>query len=65
MNALFECFKGPILIAQGALDPLNDAVDRAKKFGSIREGVTVSLMNLGHCPMDEDPSQCAKVIRVD
>lgn len=47
----------------GALDPLNDAVDRASKFGAIREGVTVSLMDLGHCPMDEDPSQCAKVIK--
>ena len=63
INTLFECFKGPVLIAQGALDPLNDAVDRASKFGAIREGVTVSLMDLGHCPMDEDPSQCAKVIK--
>jgi pimeloyl-ACP methyl ester carboxylesterase len=62
MNALLECFKGPVLIAQGGLDPLNDAVDRASKFGAIREGITVSLMDLGHCPMDEDPSQCAKVI---
>lgn len=62
IDALLQCYKGPVLVAQGALDPLNDAVDRAGKFGAIREGVQVELMQLGHCPMDEDPKQCAEVV---
>jgi hypothetical protein len=48
-------YSGPVLIAQGALDPLNDAPTRAGIFKGIREGVTVDLLPLGHCPMDEDP----------
>ena len=33
----FECFKGPVLIAQGALDPLNDVVtERASSALSVR-----------------------------
>ena len=55
MNDLFREFRGPVLISQGALDPLNDATKRARQFESIREGVTVDLLPLGHCPMDENP----------
>ena len=31
MNDLLAQYTGPVLIAQGALDPLNDAKDRAAK----------------------------------
>jgi hypothetical protein len=44
------------LIAQGALDPLNDAKARAKSFANIRNDIDVSLLELGHCPMDENPT---------
>lgn len=60
MNDLFREYGGPVLIAQGALDPLNDAKARAASFENIRERVTVDLMPLGHCPMDEDPKMVSK-----
>ena len=53
MNDLFREYKGPVLIAQGALDPLNNAPGRAQSFENIRQGVTVDLTPSGHCPMDE------------
>ena len=62
IDALLQCYKGPVLIAQGALDPLNDAVTRAAQFGAIRDRVQVELLQLGHCPMDEDPKQCAQAV---
>ena len=62
MNALLRCYKGPVLVAQGVLDPLNDALTRAQQLGNIREGINVELMQLGHCPMDEDPKQCAEAV---
>jgi len=57
MNDLLQLYSGPVLVAQGALDPLNDAVGRAATFGAMREGVQVSLLQLGHCPMDEGPRE--------
>ena len=63
MNDLFREYTGPVLIAQGALDPLNDAKSRAKQFEAIRSGVTVDLMQLGHCPMDEAPIEVGIVCR--
>ena len=48
MNDLLREYKGPVLIAQGALDPLNDAPSRAASFRAIREGISVSLMQLGN-----------------
>jgi pimeloyl-ACP methyl ester carboxylesterase len=62
MDSLFQCYRGPVLVAQGALDPLNDAVARAAQFQAIRDGVSVQLLQLGHCPMDEDPQQCAAAV---
>ena len=55
MNDIFREYTGPVLIAQGALDPLNDAKSRANIFKGIRKGVTLDLLPLGHCPMDENP----------
>ena len=62
MNDLFREYKGPVLIAQGALDPLNDAPGRAQSFENIRQGVTVDLIPLGHCPMDENPKMVSGVL---
>ena len=62
MNQLFSEYAGPVLIAQGALDPLNDAVARAKAFAAIRDDVAVELLQLGHCPMDEGAPQVASCI---
>lgn len=55
MNKLLSVYGGPVLICQGALDPLNNSTRRAELFAKIRPGVTVDLLQLGHCPMDEDP----------
>ena len=107
MNALLHQYTGPVLICQGALDPLNDAKSRAAMFQIVRDsnnnsnknsnnsnnsnsnknsnnsnnsnsnknsnnssnsnsnkedsqedgshnGITVDLLELGHCPMDEN-----------
>jgi len=53
MNELLKIYRGPVLVAQGALDPLNDAVARAYAFQQIRPNVSIDLLPLGHCPMDE------------
>ena len=45
-------FDGPVLVAQGILDPLNDARGRADLLGELRSGITISRMNGGHCPHD-------------
>ena len=50
-------FRGPVLVAQGMLDPLNDARGRAAMLGSLREGITVTAINGGHCPHDEVPRE--------
>lgn len=62
MNDLLREFSGSVLIAQGALDPLNDARARAKSFARIRSGVNLDLLELGHCPMDEEPFLVAGAI---
>lgn len=58
-------FGGPVLVPQGALDPLSGAKrsqERARTFATLREGVTVKLLNAGHCPHDEVPAQVARAI---
>ncbi len=40
-------FDGPVLVAQGFLDPLNDAKGRAEMFGGLRDGITVNPINAG------------------
>lgn len=62
MNQLLAVYQGPVLIAQGILDPLNDAKSRALNFGKVRSLVDVELLELGHCPMDEDPRAIAEKI---
>jgi len=62
VNVLLEEYTGPVLVTQGALDPLNDAPDRAAKFKAIRTGIDVDLLDLGHCPHDENGTAVAQSI---
>jgi len=55
-------FGGPVLIAQGVLDPLNDAQDRLERFGGLRRGITMDPIQAGHCPHDEVPELVAQSI---
>jgi pimeloyl-ACP methyl ester carboxylesterase len=62
MNELLYAYKGPVLLSQGELDPLNDAKARAVAFKKIRKDISVDLLPLGHCPMDEGSEIVAKSI---
>ena len=62
-NDLFRKFTGPILIAQGILDPLNNAKERAFQFQAIRQNITIDLIDAGHCPFDEQPLLLVKSIK--
>lgn len=58
-------FSGPVLVPQGALDPLTSpkrAQLRAAQLGELREGVRVKLLQAGHCPHDEVPTEVAREI---
>jgi pimeloyl-ACP methyl ester carboxylesterase len=55
-------FKGPILVAQGVLDPLNDAKCRARQLKTLRKGIHVAELQGGHCPHDEIPEEVASSI---
>lgn len=55
-------YKGPVLVAQGMLDPLNDAKLRAAMLGDLRKDITVSPIDAGHCPHDEVPSEVAEAM---
>jgi pimeloyl-ACP methyl ester carboxylesterase len=55
-------FKGPILIAQGILDPLNDAKGRTRQLKTLRKGIQVAELEGGHCPHDEIPDEVASAI---
>jgi pimeloyl-ACP methyl ester carboxylesterase len=43
-------WNGPVLVAQGMKDPLNDAVGRAGMFESLRPNISVEALDGGHCP---------------
>eukprot|EP00977_Amphora_coffeiformis_P002625 scaffold492_cov99-Amphora_coffeaeformis.AAC.3 len=55
-------YNGPVLVAQGVLDPLNDAMDRMNRLGALREGIAMSPIQAGHCPHDELPEEVAQSI---
>ena len=55
-------FTGPVLMAQGYLDPLNDAKGRAEAMATLRSGITVDPIQGGHCPHDEVPQAVASAI---
>ena len=62
INVKEGIWTGPVLVAQGMLDPLNDAPSRANMFGALRKGITISPINAGHCPHDELPVDIADAI---
>lgn len=49
-TAIESKWTGPVLIAQGMKDPLNDAVGRANMFQALREDIEVAPLDGGHCP---------------
>ncbi len=55
-------FTGPILLAQGLLDPLNDAKGRASQLKTLRNGIQVAELQGGHCPHDEIPNDVASAV---
>lgn len=62
-NELLAKFGGPVLVAQGMLDPLNDAKGRAALLERAHERVDVAALEGGHCPHDEVPEQLAAALR--
>ena len=52
-----ERFGGPTLILQGAKDPLNDAVGRARQLAALCPNAKVVMLDAGHCPHDEVPEE--------
>ena len=50
-----ELYRGPTLVLQGALDPLNDAKKRAEDLKAASPATRVILLKAGHCPHDDDP----------
>ena len=51
-----ELYGGPVLVLQGARDPLNDAPVRATALAAACSNVRVHLLDGGHCPHDEVPA---------
>jgi len=53
-----ERIRAPVMVLQGALDPLNDAKGRAAELEQLcPDYVTKVLLQAGHCPHDEVPEQ--------
>ena len=52
---LSEMFQKPVLMLQGALDPLSDAVKKANSVQALCPNVQVDLLEAGHCSHDEVP----------
>lgn len=50
-------WRGPTLVLQGVLDPLNDAAGRAQQLKELCPNVQLQLLQAGHCPHDEVPEQ--------
>jgi pimeloyl-ACP methyl ester carboxylesterase len=55
-------FGGPVLVATGVLDPLNDAKGRSEGLKVLRDGIDFDPINAGHCPHDELPADVSAAI---
>lgn len=56
LNYLIQSlYGGPVLVLQGALDPLNDAPSRARQITDSCPTAQCILLQAGHCPHDEVP----------
>jgi pimeloyl-ACP methyl ester carboxylesterase len=58
-----ELYRGPVLVLQGALDPLNDATSRARQITHACPTAECVLLQAGHCPHDEVPDLVNAEIR--
>lgn len=61
-NQFQGSWRGPTIVIQGMLDPLQDSNERVSGFTSMRPGVDHIPINAGHCPHDELPEECAKAL---
>lgn len=52
---LSEMYGGPVLLLQGALDPLNNAKDKGQRIQELCKNVQVEMVEAGHCAHDEVP----------
>lgn len=59
-----ELYGGPVLVLQGALDPLNDATSRARQITQACPAAQCVLLQAGHCPHDEVPDLVNAEIRM-
>lgn len=50
-------FKGPVLIVQGVLDPLNNSAGRADSLEAAITNSKKVCIDAGHCPHDEVPEK--------
>lgn len=50
-----DAWRGPTLVLQGVLDPLNDAKGRAAQLEALCPNARAVLLQAGHCPQDEQP----------
>jgi pimeloyl-ACP methyl ester carboxylesterase len=57
-----DAFGGPALVLQGALDPLNDAVGRARGLAELCPNARVVMLQAGHCPHDEVPEEVNRAL---
>lgn len=55
-------YKGPVLIVQGVLDPLNSSAKRADALEAAIENSEKVCIDAGHCPHDEVPEQVNSAI---
>jgi pimeloyl-ACP methyl ester carboxylesterase len=59
---LNQLYKGPVLILQGVLDPLNNAAKRADLLEAAITNSEKICIEAGHCPHDEVPEQVNKAV---
>ncbi|BDA47584.1 probable pheophytinase, chloroplastic at C-terminar half [Coccomyxa sp. Obi] len=57
-----DLYRGRALVLQGAKDPLNDARGRAAALQESCPNISVHLLDAGHCPHDEAPSEFNKAL---
>ncbi|KIY91372.1 hypothetical protein MNEG_16592 [Monoraphidium neglectum] len=50
-----DAWRGPTLVLQGVLDPLNDAAGRAAQMEALCPNAKAVRLQAGHCPQDEQP----------
>ena len=62
LNWLVTRFGGETLVLTGRLDPLNDAGGRAASLAALCSNATVQLLECGHCPHDELPTEFGEAV---